>query len=336
MKVCIYRGGMKLIRKSGIGQAILHQEQMLKESDVTVLPYLTPDTDIIHINTILPDAVLVALYARMHDIKVIYYGHSTKEDFKNSFKGSNYLSAFFQTWIRFCYGLGNCIVTPTLYARRQLSNSGIKKDIFTVSNGVDTAFFHPSSAAGLRFRKRYALAKSAPVVISVGHFMERKGLSDFIAMAKQMPTAHFFWFGYTDPILQTEAVKNAMRNAPANITFPGYVSQSELHEAYCGCDLFAFMSYEETEGIVVLEALSCGTPTLVRDIPVYADWLIDGKNVYKAHDQAEFIQRTEAILTGKLPSLQSAEIKTARQHSLRCEYIAMRKIYTDLLSDGAN
>ena len=50
MKVCIYRGGMHLIQKSGIGQAILHQEQMLKESDVIVLPYPTPDTDIIHIN----------------------------------------------------------------------------------------------------------------------------------------------------------------------------------------------------------------------------------------------------------------------------------------------
>lgn len=331
MKVCIYRGGMNLIGKSGIGQAILHQEKMLEESDVVVLPYLTPDTDIIHINTVLPDAVFMALYARLHNIKVIYYGHSTKGDFKNSFKGSNYFSAFFQTWIRFCYGLGNCVITPTRYSRSQLSNIGIKKDIFTVSNGVDTSFFRPSINAGLRFRKRYGLQKDDTVIISVGHFMERKGLPDFIDLARHIPDAHFFWFGYTDPLLQTDAVKNAIRNAPANMTFPGYVSQSQLHEAYCGCDLFAFMSYEETEGIVVLEALSCGTPTLVRDIPVYADWLIDGENIYKARTRAEFIQRARDMLTMTLPSLRDAEIKTAHKYSLKQEYIAMHKIYTALL-----
>lgn len=336
MKVCIYRGGMHLIQKSGIGQAILHQEQMLKESDVIVLPYPTPDTDIIHINTVLPDAVIMALYARMHHIKVIYYGHSTEGDFKNSFKGSNYLSAFFQSWIRFCYGLGNCVITPTRYSRNQLSSIGVKKDIFTISNGVDTSFFRPSKKAGLRFRNRYGLNETDTVIISVGHFMERKGLPDFIDLARHMPDAHFFWFGYTDPILQTETVKNALRNAPANITFPGYVSQSQLHEAYCGCSLFAFMSYEETEGIVVLEALSCGTPTLVRDIPVYADWLIDGENVYKAQNQAEFIQRARMMINKTLPSLHQAEIKTAYKYSLRQEYIALHKIYTNLLSSGAN
>lgn len=45
--------------------------------------------------------------------------------------------------------------------------------------------------------------------------------------------------------------------------------------------LFCFMSHEETEGIVVLEALACCIPVLVRDIPVYEDWLADGKNVLR-------------------------------------------------------
>ena len=40
-----------------------------------------------------------------------------------------------------------------------------------------------------------------------------------------------------------------------NVIFAGYVEAEELRNAYCGADAFAFFSYEETEGIVVLEHL---------------------------------------------------------------------------------
>lgn len=60
------------------------------------------------------------------------------------------------------------------------------------------------------------------------------------------------------------------------------------------------MSHEETEGIVVLEALACGIPTVVRDIPVYNGWLREGQNVYKASGTDEFQQKAEGLLTGTL------------------------------------
>ena len=79
----------------------------------------------------------------------------------------------------------------------------------------------------------------------------------------------------------------ALENAPENVEFPGFVDRERLREAYCGADVFAFMSHEETEGIVVLEALACGIPTLLRDIPVYDGWLTHGENVYKASGPGE-------------------------------------------------
>ena len=66
------------------------------------------------------------------------------------------------------------------------------------------------------------------------------------------------------------------------------------------------MSHEETEGIVVLEALACGIPTVVRDIPVYNGWLREGQNVYKASGTDEFQQKAEGLLTGTLPDLTAA------------------------------
>ncbi len=56
------------------------------------------------------------------------------------------------------------------------------------------------------------------------------------------------------------------------------------------------MSKEETEGIVILEALAMKIPTLIRDIPVYEGWLTDSKDVYKAKTLSEFETKITGIL----------------------------------------
>ena len=103
-----------------------------------------------------------------------------------------------------------------------------------------------------------------------------------------MPDTLFVWFGGGNSWAVPRDVKRALRNKPDNVLFAGYVEPRELKEAYCGADAFAFFSYEETEGIVVLEALACEVPVVVRDIPVYEGWLEDGVQVYKATDTKNF------------------------------------------------
>ena len=98
-------------------------------------------------------------------------------------------------------------------------------------------------------------------------------------------------------------VRKAVRTRLPNLTFAGYVTPEQLREAYSGSDLFFFPSYEETEGIVVLEALSCEIPVLLRDIPVYQDWLKNRKDVYKGSRQEEFERLIGQILEGELPDL---------------------------------
>lgn len=56
---------------------------------------------------------------------------------------------------------------------------------------------------------------------------------------------------------------------PHNVILPGYVKGPVIEGAYAGADCFFFPSKEETEGIVVLEALASSQQVLLRDIPVY-------------------------------------------------------------------
>lgn len=327
MKIYIYSGGEKLVGRSGVGQAIRHQRECLRRSGVDITDHWTRDAAAVHVNTVLPDSVLAALGARLRGRKVVWYGHSTMEDFRSSFKGSDALAPLFRRWIIFCYGLGDVVLTPTEYSRRLLEGYGLKKPVYSISNGVDTAFFRPDPAARAALRARYGLGAEEKVVVSVGHTIARKGLPEFLELARQIPEAHFIWFGWTDPKLVPRGIIRAMESAPSNVIFPGYVGREELREAYQGADVFAFLSHEETEGIVVLEALACGVPTVLRDIPVYGGWLEHGKNVYKASNSGEFQRIVSGMLDKTLPDLTAAGRMAAESRSLEEVGKQLKEIY---------
>lgn len=327
MKIYIYSGGERLVGKSGVGQAIRHQRECLRRSGVDVTDRWTPDAAAVHVNTVLPDSVLAALGARLRGRKVVWYGHSTMEDFRSSFKGSDALAPLFRRWITFCYGLGDVVLTPTEYSRRLLEGYGLKKPVYSISNGVDTRFFHPDPAARAALRARYGLGAEEKVVVSVGHTIARKGLPEFLELARQLPESRFLWFGWTDPKLVPREIIQAMEAAPANVLFPGYVDRDELREAYQGADVFAFLSHEETEGIVVLEALACGVPTVLRDIPVYEGWLEHGENVYKASNGVEFQRTVSGLLDKTLPDLTAAGRAAAEARSLEQVGKRLKEIY---------
>jgi len=329
MAIYIYNGGEKLVGKSGVGQAIRQQRECLRRSGVPTTDRWTKDAVAVHVNTILPDSVLTALGAKLRRRKVVWYGHSTMEDFRCSFKGSTALAPLFKRWIIFCYGLGDVVLTPTEYSRRLIEGYGLKKPVYSISNGVDTEFFKPDPSAREALRARYGLAAEEKVVVSVGHTIARKGVSEFLELARRMPEVRFLWFGWTDPRLIPQEIAQAIKSAPANVIFPGFVGREELREAYQGADVFAFLSHEETEGIVVLEALACGVPAVLRDIPVYDGWLENGKNIYKALNNDEFQRIVEGLLDKTLPDLTAAGRAVAESRSLEQVGRRLREIYLE-------
>ena len=95
MKTYIYRGGFPIVEKSGVGKAIEHQEKMLNAVEAPRAARWKEAT-VVHMNTVFPDSVIAAFIAKMQKKKVIYYGHSTMEDFKNSF--GDYTGSLYTAW----------------------------------------------------------------------------------------------------------------------------------------------------------------------------------------------------------------------------------------------
>ena len=333
MKVLLHTGKFKEVEKSGVGKAISHQIRALELASV---PYTTDpkdEFDIVHINTIFPESLLLAKKCKKKGKKVIFHAHSTEEDFRNSFKLSNAVSPFFKQWLKSCYGSADLLITPTEYSKNLLEKYDLNKEIVAVSNGIDLEFFDRTKCHPEEFRKKYGFSPDDKVIMSVGLYIERKGILEFLELASKCPNYKFIWFGYTNPALIPEYIGKAIKNKPDNVCFPGYVGSSELREAYAGCDLYIFPTHEETEGIVLLEALAMKTKTIVSDIPIYENWLTDGVNIYKAKGVDEFYDKINKILNGKLPDLTEEGYKLAEERSIEKIGYKLKEIYEKVLNE---
>ncbi len=331
LRVCLYSGAGRLMEKSGVGSAMRHQTKMLLALGSQIVK-LWRRPDVVQLNTIFPDSVLVACLARALGIPVVVFAHSTREDFEQSWVGARSFAPLFEKWLGVVYRRGDVVVTPTPYSRGIIEKYGIEAPIRVLTNGVDTRFFSGGPAARSRFRMKYGIGADRKVVLSVGHLMVRKGIVEFLDLARRMPEADFYWAG-TAPseAMMTPDVRAALADLPGNVHLMGHVSPDEVRDAYAGADLFCFMSHEETQGIVVLEALSSGVPVLVRDIPVYDGWLHEAA-VHRATSTAEFEVKARAILADDAPNLTHAGRLLAAQHDLRAVSYDLAAVHEELLA----
>lgn len=315
-KVLVYAEASKVIKISGIGCAVAHQKRALELNNIQYTSNTKDDFDVAHINTYGLNSRRVARKARRRGKLVVYHAHSTEEDFRNSFIGSNMISKIFKKWIVSCYKLGDVIVTPSDYSKELLEGYGITKPIHAVSNGIDLAYYEEAPNDRADFRKMFGYSENDKVIMSVGLFIERKGLLDFVKMAELMPECKFIWFGKTPLYTIPYKIRKALKTKLPNLKFAGFVEPGVLKKAYHGADLFAFLTNEETEGIVLLEALASRQNVLVRDIPIYKDFLTNGKNAYKANDLESFCYTARAIVNHTVPSLVDEGYKAVKDKDI--------------------
>lgn len=317
MKIKLYFGQEDSIKKSGIGRAFVHQKKALELNNID---YTTDkedlDYDILHINTVWPDSFKIINQARENNKKIVYHAHSTEEDFKNSFMFSNTVAGIYKKWLINLYTKGDYIVTPTPYSKRLLESYGIKIPIKAISNGVDLEQFNPTNEQIDLFIKEYNISDDDIVIISVGWLFERKGFDTFVEVARSLTNYKFMWFGDVKASHPTKKIKDLLDKLPKNVFLPGYVSGDIIKGAYGRSNIFFFPSREETEGIVVLEALACKCNILLRDIPVFSDWLENGVNCYKGDDTNDFIEIIKKMIGGDYPSLVEQGYQVAKHREL--------------------
>ena len=296
------------------------------------------DYDIAHINTIGLASWKVLRSAKKKKKPVVYHTHTTSEDFRGSIKFSNQLSCIIKLWAAKLYNSADYLISPTNYTKDLISSKYVTdKEIRVISNGVDIKRFSKNKELGRKFRENFGFSDDDIVIMSAGLPFQRKGVLDLVEIAKENPEYKFIWFGASSiKNILPKKMKNVIENPPKNVIFPGFVDEEILLGAYSSANLFFFPTYEENEGIVVLEALSMRLPALLRDIPVYSDWLKNNKTCFKGSNNSEFVEQIEYIINNNTSGITENAYEVAEERELSRIGMKYKEYYDYILSKKGN
>ena len=289
MKICLYLeyyhflNGI-LYKKVGTGLLTSYQNQKatLNYLGIPFFEQWDDSCDILQVNTPWLRSIFLIKKARKLNKKVIVWSHVTAEDAKQVFRFAPIFMPLLKKYLTYAYGLADIVFCPSEYTKKLLLTYGLQeRKLFVRSNGVDSSKFYEDNKKRILGKSRYGLNNLT--IGTMGSVIPRKGVDTFLLMAKKFPKNQFIWFG---KIYSSLLVKSLPKNLPKNVKFTGYVD--DINEAYNSIDIFIFPSYEENQGMAILEAAAVGLPIIVRDIPVYNGWLINGENCLKAKSNEDF------------------------------------------------
>ncbi|MBO4737810.1 MAG: glycosyltransferase family 4 protein [Bacilli bacterium] len=332
MKVLLYFEGQEAIKTSGIGRALSHQIRALESQGIEYTLNPKDDFDIAHINTLWAKSGAVLRKCKKKGIPVIVHGHSTFEDFRKSFKAWQLVAPFYNSRIKRMYSRADLVITPTPYSKGLIEGYGFVKKVIDISNGIDLQEYAENLDAQKAFREKFGIKEGEKFVMGVGFPFERKGIKDFFEVARSFPDVKFIWFGALQKILTNHKVKVWVKNRPANAIMAGYCKGDLIHGAYQQATCLFFPSLEETEGIVVLEALASHCPLVVRNIGVYEPWLKDGVNAHIEIDNEGFIKTIDSLLkNGENKAILDEGYKVVEARTLEIVGGKLKEAYESLL-----
>ncbi len=135
---------------------------------------------------------------------------------------------------------------------------GVKKEVAVIPNGVDTNLFKPLKPRNFNSQEKK--------ILYVGRLDLRKGIDilfySFAKLIKRIK-AKLIIVGEGREKKKLFSLSEALA---IPVEFKGKISNIELPQIYNEADLFVLPSLYEPFGMVALEAMACGTPTIVSDV----------------------------------------------------------------------
>jgi glycosyltransferase involved in cell wall biosynthesis len=141
--------------------------------------------------------------------------------------------------------------------------------------GVDLTMFHE--------RVNYCREKTKITIISTRNFQSVYNIDIIIKsipyIVKKNPDVKFLL--KNNRIEQVAEFRNMASSLDVTefIDFVSrYMESSELPELLCDADIFVSVPSSDSSSVSLLEAMACGLPVIVSDIPANHEWVTDGWN----------------------------------------------------------
>jgi len=146
------------------------------------------------------------------------------------------------------------ILTPSPFIKQYLERKKYNNQVMVLPNAVDLEVFTQNSETYQNYFKLLN-PQNKPILLFVGRLCKEKNLQKFLNLPDE-----FLKIVVGDGPLKTDLEKYYLKEIDNNnIIFLGEKFGQELSHIYRDVDVFVFPSLTDTFGIVILEALACGT-----------------------------------------------------------------------------
>ena len=183
------------------------------------------------------------------------------------------------------------IITVSQFSKREILRFYPflqEQDITVVYNATDEALFHPLPEIE-EPQEHFALAVSS--------LDPRKNFNRLIEAFQDISDCELYIVGSSHRVFGVEQGDESAKSVQSVVRYLGRVSDEELVRLYNQAVCFIFPSLYEGFGLPPIEAMSCGCPVLVSDIPVLHEVCGDAATYFDPYNPYAIRKAIQQFLT---------------------------------------
>jgi glycosyltransferase involved in cell wall biosynthesis len=215
------------------------------------------------------------------------------------FAGPEWFSPWFRYYYRFLLPVvarrARKVLTISKFSQEEITRYGIVRqpgDIQVIYCGISRFFLNsdqPKEDDG-------APLNGKKFVLGVGSLDPRKNLRGLLQAWERLPVAVKQGRVLAIAGKKYQAFQDEELNPAADVSFLGYVSNQQLLSLYSRAEAFVYPSFYEGFGLPPLEAMACGTPTLVSQTASLPEVCGDAVIYCNPYDSADIANKLTQIL----------------------------------------
>ena len=293
------------VKGQGVLSATEEQINLVTEGlkDYQVVVNQLKTYNITHIHTINPDFLIKSVITRQNR-PMIASVHFLPETLEKSISLPRPIKKLFYKYVLQFYKQADYLVTVNPRFIEDLEHYGIPKERITyIPNFVSRdTFYKITDRSKVTLRESFGLDPNKFTVVSAGQLQMRKGVLEFIDLAKKMPDIQFVWagdFAFKGISEGRKEIMEHMDELPSNVHFLGLVERERMNEFFNMGDVMLQLSFEELFPMTILESMNANIPLLLRDLreyrPILFDYYLKGNSQVQFQEILRQLQQDEAF-----------------------------------------
>ncbi len=290
--------------------------------------------DIIHGHSGGPVSLLGWQIAQIRNIPFVETYHTMWRQYAHYFPFPHLFTVWTLKRLSSIFGNdSDCVIAPSERAKDELISYGVKKPIYIIPSGIHAELFHHQKKGFLH--QQFNLKEKTQIALFVGRLEQEKSpdflITSFTHVVKQRPEAVLILVGSGREKETLQKLSEDL-NIAKNVFFMEPVNYLDMPKVYADSELLVFSSKTETQGLVILEALTSGIPVVAVQDRVSAEIIKNGENGFLVDKDPEaFAQKIVKVL--KDVHLQKKLSENAKEssklYSIETQAKSLEEVYTE-------